>query len=124
MYYFPQQPPYFLLILGLFIAVTSGFSLSGTLKIIVRKWAKDSAVKPESSSFTRQLLVPFLGITLGVSLFLYSGLAIFGFPPFLALAIGLPLSLLTCLLVWLQLGSMLDFAKDKGMQSLDLDSLS
>jgi len=124
MYYFPQQPPYLLLVVGLFIAVTSGFGLSGTLKVIVRKWAKDSAGKSQSSSLTRQLLVPFLGITLGVSLFMYSGLAIFGFPSLMALGIGLPLSLLTCLLVWLQLGSMLDFAKDKGMQSLDLDSLS
>lgn len=124
MYYFPQQPPYLLLAVGLFIAVTSGFGLSGTLKVIVQKWAKDSTGKTESRSLTRQLLVPFLGITLGVSLFMYSGLAIFGFPDFMALGIGLPLSLLTCLLVWLQLGSMLDFAKNKGMQSLDLDSWS
>lgn len=124
MYYFPQQPPYFLLVVGLFIAVTSGVGLSGTLKVIVRKWAKSSAEKSESRSLTTQLLVPFLGITLGVTLFLYSGLAIFGFPPLMALGVGLPLGLLTCLLVWLQLGSMLDFAKDKGMQSLDLDSLS
>ncbi|MBD2451051.1 hypothetical protein H6G76_28765 [Nostoc sp. FACHB-152] len=124
MYYFPEQPPYFLLAVGLFIAVTSGFGLSGTLKVIVRKWSKNSAEIAESRSFTRQLLVPFLGITLGVTLFLYSGLAIFGFPTFMALGVGLPLSLLTCLLVWLQLGSMLDFAKNKGMQSLDLDSWS
>jgi len=124
MYYFPQQPPYFLLAIGLFIAVTSGFGLSGTLKVIVQKWRKDSAEKAASSFYSRQLLVPFLGITLGVSLFLYSGLAIFGFPTLLALGIGLPLSFLTCLLVWLQLSSMLSFAKSKGMQALDLDSLS
>ncbi|MBE9205929.1 hypothetical protein IQ244_05260 [Nostoc sp. LEGE 06077] len=124
MYYFPQQPPYFLLAVGLFIAVTSGFGLSGTLKVIVQKWGKDSTEKAEPSFDSRQLVVPFLGITFGVSLFLYSGFAIFGFPPSLALAVALPLGLLTCLLVWLQLGSMLSFAKNKGMQALDLDSWS
>ncbi|MBU7585533.1 MAG: hypothetical protein KAF91_22040 [Nostoc sp. TH1S01] len=124
MYYFPEQPPYLLLAIGLLIAVTSGFGLSGTLKTIVQKWRKDSTEKAEANFYSKQLLVPFLGITFGISLFLYSGLAIFGFPPILALGVGLPLSLLTCLLVWLQLSSMLSFAKNKGMQALDLDSLS
>ncbi|BAY14611.1 hypothetical protein NIES21_03680 [Anabaenopsis circularis NIES-21] len=124
MYYFPEQPPYLLLAVGLFIAVTSGFGLTGTLKVIVQKWRKDSAEKSDSNFYSRQLLVPFLGITFGIILFLYSGLAIFGFPTLLALGVGLPLGLLTCLLLWLQLSSMLSFAKNKGMQALDLDSLS
>ncbi|BBD61023.1 hypothetical protein NIES2109_38240 [Nostoc sp. HK-01] len=124
MYYFPEQPPYLLLAVGLFIAVTSGFGLTGTLKVIVQKWRKDSTEKSDSNFYSRQLLVPFLGITFGIVLFLYSGLAIFGFPTLLALGVGLPLGLLTCLLLWLQLSSMLSFAKNKGMQALDLDSLS
>jgi len=124
MYYFPQQPPYFLLAIGLFIAVTSGAGLSGTLNLIVEKWRKDSTGKAESNFSSNSLLVPFLGITFGVTLFLYSGLAIFGFPTYLALGIALPLSLLTCLLVWLQLGSMMTFIKNKGTQALDLDSWS
>ncbi|AFY43514.1 hypothetical protein [Nostoc sp. PCC 7107] len=122
MYYFPEQPPYLLLAVGLFIAVTSGFGLTGTLKVIVQKWSKDSTEKSEPSFYSRQLLVPFLGITFGITLFLYSGLAIFGFPSLLALGVGLPLGLLTCLLLWLQLSSMLSFAKNNGMQALDLDS--
>ncbi|RCJ31327.1 hypothetical protein A6770_20220 [Nostoc minutum NIES-26] len=123
MYYYPLQPPYLLLVIGFFIALTSGVALSGTLKLIVQKWQKNSTESPKSNSSLRQLFVPFLGITIGVCLFLYSGLAIFGFPSFLALAVGLPISLLTCLLVWLQLGSMLTFAERQGMRSLDLDSL-
>jgi hypothetical protein len=124
MYYYPQQPPYFLLILGFFIALTSGLALSGTLKIIVQKWPSSSPenIKPKSS--LKQLFVPFIGITSGVCLFLASGLEIFGFPTPLALGIGLPISFLTCLLIWLQLGSLLSFAQEKGMQSLDLDSWS
>ncbi|MBE9197621.1 MULTISPECIES: hypothetical protein [unclassified Nodularia (in: cyanobacteria)] len=122
MYYFPEQPPYFLLIIGFFIALTSGLALSGTLKVIVQQWTKNSAEISQSPSSLKQLFVPFLGITGGVCLFLSSGLEIFGFPSSLALGVGLPVSLLTCLLVWLQLGSLLTFAKREGMQALDLDS--
>ncbi|MBG1267634.1 hypothetical protein [Nostoc sp. WHI] len=122
MYYFPLQPPYFLLLVGFLIALTSGLALSGTLKVIMQKWPSDRAenIKPRSS--LKQLLVPFIGITGGTCLFLSSGLEIFGFPSFLALAVGLPISLFTCLLVWLQLGSMMIFIEREGMQSLDLDS--
>ena len=123
MYYYPQNPPYLLLVIGFLVALTSGLALSGTLKIIVQQWREDSEENVKSKSSLRQLFVPFLGITVGVSLFLSSGLEIFGFPTLLALGIGLPVSLLTCLLVWLQLGSMLSFAQRQGMRSLDLDSL-
>ncbi|MEH1967794.1 MULTISPECIES: hypothetical protein [unclassified Nostoc] len=122
MYYFPLQPPYFLLVVGFLAALTSGLALSGTLKVIVQKWPDDSTKDTKPRSSLKQLFVPFLGITGGTSLFMSSGLEIFGFPSLLALGVGLPISLLTCLLVWLQLGSMLTFIEREGMQSLDLDS--
>ncbi|WP_414545020.1 hypothetical protein [Nostoc sp. CCY0012] len=122
MYYFPAEPPYLLILIGFLMALTSGFALSGTLKVMVQQWSTDSAENSPPPSLLRQLFVPFLGITAGVCLFLSSGLEIFGFPSVLALGVGLPLSLLTCLLVWLQLGSMLSFAQRQGMRSLDLDS--
>ncbi len=122
MYYYPANPPYFLLLIGFLMALTSGIALSGTLKVIVQQWPKNNSEDTKSPSSLKKLLVPFLGITAGVCLFLSSGLEIFGFPSFLALAVGLPVSLLTCVLVWFQLGSMLTFAKREGMQALDLDS--
>lgn len=128
MYYYSLQPPYFLLFLGFFIALTSGLALSGTLKLISQKWTPTRSENPteisreNSKTNLKQLVVPFIGITGGICLFMSSGLEIFGFPSPLALGIGLPLSLLTCLLIWLQLGSLLDFAQSQGMQSLDLDS--
>lgn len=124
MYYFPQQPPFLLLFAGFLIALTSGFALSGTLKLIVQNWPGDRSEIIKPSSSLKQLFVPFIGITGGACLFLSSGLEIFGFPSPLALGVGLPISLLTCLLIWLQLGSLLKFAQQKGMQSLDLDSWS
>ncbi|MEA5578809.1 hypothetical protein [Anabaena sp. UHCC 0451] len=124
MYYYSLQPPYILLLVGFFTALTSGLALSGTLKVIVQKWPSVPQETIKSSASLKQLLVPFIGITVGVCLFMSSGLEIFGFPASLALGVGLPLSLLTCLFVWFQLGSLLEFASSRGMQSLDLDSWS
>ncbi|MDZ8034917.1 MAG: hypothetical protein RMY64_00130 [Nostoc sp. DedQUE08] len=124
MYYFPEQPPYFLLVVGFLIALTSGLALSGTLKVIVQNWPSERAENTQPRSSLKQLLVPFIGITGGTCLFMSSGLEIFGFPSSLALGVGLPISLFTCLLVWLQLGSMMTFIQREGMQSLDLDSFS
>ncbi|MBN3906464.1 MAG: hypothetical protein HWQ35_07860 [Nostoc sp. NMS1] len=124
MYYFPLQPPYFLLLVGFLTALTSGLALSGTLKVIVQNWPNERAENTKPRSSLKQLLVPFIGITGGTCLFLSSGLEIFGFPSTLALGVGLPISLFTCLLVWLQLGSMMTFIEREGMQSLDLDSFS
>lgn len=126
MYYYPLQPPYFLLLVGFFTAFTSGLALSGTLKVIVQQWPQDKSPKEKTNtrSFYKQLLVPFIGITGGSCLFLCSGFEIFGFPTEMALSIGLPMSFLTCFFVWRQLGGLLDYVKSEGMQSLDLDSWS
>lgn len=123
MYYFPLQPPYFLLVFGLFAAVTSGAALSGTLQSQVEIWQNAGAEKSEVQLTKKPLIFPFLGITIGVGLFLVSGLEIFGFPPLIALGVGLPLGFLTCLLIWLQLGSMMQFMQSRGVTSLDLDSM-
>jgi hypothetical protein len=73
MYYFPQQPPFLLLLAGFLIALTSGFALSGTLKLIVQNWPSDRSEIIKPSSSLKQLFVPFIGITVGACLFLSSG---------------------------------------------------
>lgn len=123
MYYYPEQPPYVLLVVGLFAALASGAALAGTLKSIVQKWKNDGAESSGSRIASRNLSVPFLGITAGIGLFLCSGFEIFGFPPLLAYAVGVPVAVLTCLLIWFQLGSMLAYVERQGIRSLDLDSL-
>lgn len=119
--YYQLQPPYFLLVVGLFVALTSGAALSGTLKLIVQKWQKDGAENSDTRISTTQLVLPFLGITGGISFFLGSGFQIFGFPPNISYGAGTVISLLTCWLVWAQLGSMLAYVEREGIKSLDLD---
>jgi len=124
MYYYPSEPPYFILAIGFFIAATSGAALDGTLKAISKTWRKQGAEKSAPRFSNKQLIVPFIGITIGIGLFLCSGLAIFGFPNWLACAVGLPITLLTCILTAFQLGSMMTYAESRGFKSLDLDSFS
>jgi hypothetical protein len=122
MYYFPADPPYFLLIAGLLVALTSGAAFSATLKQIVQKWSDARAMNQVAKLPTRQLVIPFLGISAGVCMFLCSGLEIFGFPNILAYAVGVPITLLSGLLVWFQLNSMLALAEREGYQAFNIDS--
>ncbi|MBF2014729.1 MAG: hypothetical protein IGS23_05865 [Rivularia sp. T60_A2020_040] len=124
MYYYPTQPPYLVLFIGFFIAITSGAALAGTLKVITQTWQKNGAEASAPRFSYKQLVIPFTGITLGIGLFLCSGLAIFGFPNWLACAVGLPITLLTCILTGFQLGSMMTYAESRGFQSFDLDSFN
>ncbi|WP_250122068.1 hypothetical protein [Chroococcidiopsis sp. CCMEE 29] len=121
MSYFPE-PPYFLLVAGILVALTSGAAFAATLKQIVQKWASDRAANRLSKLPTAQLILPFLGISAGVGLFLSSGLEVFGFPNWLSYAVAIPLTLLIGLLIWLQLGSMLSLVEREGFQSIDIDS--
>ena len=124
MYYYSFHPPYFLVIFGLFVAITSGAAFSGTLKLNLQEWQQGVIDDPETRLSIKKTILPFLGIGIGVSVFLCSGLRIFGFSSLLSCAIGLPTTFFTCWLVWKQLGSMLAYAERKGgMDSLDLDSL-
>ncbi len=123
MSYYPE-PPYFLLVIGILVALSCGTAFSATLKQIVQKWSSDRAANTKAQLPTGQLLIPFLGISAGVCIFLSSGLEIFGFIGWLSYAVAVPLTLMIGFLVWYQLGSMFALVEQKGFQSLDLDSWS
>lgn len=119
MYY--AEPPYFLLVAGLLVSLTSGSAFSATLKQIVQKWSNTRGTDAVTKLSIRQLLVPFLGICVGVCMFLSSGLEIFGFSVMLSYAVAVPLTLLIGLLVWVQLGSMLALVEREGFQAINID---
>ncbi|MEW6491432.1 MAG: hypothetical protein AB1589_02615 [Cyanobacteriota bacterium] len=121
MYYFPE-PPYFLLIFGLFAGITSGAAFEATLKQKVQEWNKNRSTRTLAQMKGFQLLTPFLGIVFGISLFLSAGLEIFGFPALLSYSIALPLTLFIGFLVWSQLGKLLLQLERGGSKALDLDT--
>ena len=123
MYYFPADPPYFLLLAGLLAGMASGVAFETTLKNLVREWSKNRSTRTLANLKGTQLFVPFLGISCGICVFLGSGLEVFGLPSKLSYALSLPMTVLIGWLVWYQLGQVLIQLERGGSQALDLDSL-
>lgn len=121
MYNIPE-PPYFLLVAGLLISIASGTAFEAVLKQSVYAWAKNRSTRSLATLQGTELLLPFLGMVLGVCIFLSSGVEIFGFSTKLAYAISVPLTLLISGLIWRQLGKNLEQLEQGGSQALDLDS--
>lgn len=119
-----QDPPYFLLVAGMLAALTSGLAFEATLKELVQEWARTRSSRMLAKLQGMQMQLPFLGICTGVCVFLGSGLEIFGFPTWLSYAISVPLTIFMGLLVWLQLGKLLEQLDRGGSRALDLDSFT
>jgi uncharacterized membrane protein YhdT len=122
LYYFPTEPPYFILFAGLFIGITCGAAFNGTLKRNVKMWAADRANQSLAASDDITLRLPFLGISVGIAMFLSAGLEIFGFPTWLGYAISLPMTLFIALLLWFQLQVVFKQLDRGGSPALDLDA--
>lgn len=119
-YYY--EPPYFLLIAGLFASLASGLAFEATLKQSVQEWAARRSTRTLANMRGTALRLPYLGMCIGTCVFLASGVQIFGFTPKIAYLISLPLTILTALLVWSQLGKILIQLEQGGSKALDLDS--
>ncbi len=122
MYYFPQDPPYFILFAGLFAGLSCGMAFNGTLRQNVKAWSVDRANIRLSKSDNSTLGLPFLGICLGIVFFLSSGLEIFGFPTWLAYGISVPMTLFIAILLWFQLQGVFKELDRGGSPALDLDA--
>jgi hypothetical protein len=116
------DPPYFLLFFGLFAGLTSGIAFQATLKEQAMAWKTNRSTRSIAQMRSIQLKLPFWGITIGIGIFLTAGLEVFGFPPVLAFGVAIPLTIVSSLFIWLQLGSMLKQIETGGFKVLDLDS--
>ncbi|MBZ8179033.1 hypothetical protein [Oscillatoria salina] len=120
MYNLPE-PPYFLLVLGLFIGLTCGSAFSAILKQKVQQWAESGSTRTLAEMRGFRLVLPYLGICLGICLFLASGVEIFIFDRAVAYAIAFPMTAFIGLLIWVQLGNVLEQLEEGGSEALDLD---
>ncbi|WP_013321914.1 hypothetical protein [Gloeothece verrucosa] len=121
MYYLPE-PPYFLLIFGLFMGITSGLAFEATLKLKVQQWMKQSKKQLSEQKLGFDLLFPFWGISIGICIFLSAGLEIFLGDRWLSYSIALPMTIFIGGLVWMQLGKVLQQLLEGGSQAIDLDA--
>ncbi len=117
-----NNPPFFVLFAGLLISITSGAAFEATLKGSVQDWSRNRSTRTLANMRGMALALPFLGICLGVLLFLASGICIFGFPSLIAYGLSFLLTVMTGALVWTQLGQILIQLEQGGSKALDLDS--
>jgi uncharacterized membrane protein YjfL (UPF0719 family) len=122
LYYFPQDPPYFILLAGLFAGIACGAAFNGTLRQNVKAWSVDRKNIRLAKSDNITLRLPFLGICLGIVFFLSAGLEIFGFPSWLAYSISGVMTLFIAILLWFQLQGVFKELDRGGSPALDLDA--
>lgn len=121
MYSFPD-PPYFLLFAGLFVGMTCGVAFEAILKQKVQEWSKNRSTRTLAQMKGFQLLIPFLGIAVGICVFLSAGLEVFGLPALLSYFASISLTIFTAFLVWSQLGKLLLQLERGGSKAIDLDA--
>lgn len=123
MYYFPQ-PPFFVAVIGVFIAITSGAAFQNLLGQKLRTSYQDSKQLTSFKIDPTQdpaIAITFLGICLGVWVFLGGGLMVLGFGIIPAYGVALLLTLFTSGLVWDQINDVLKQLKEGGSKALELD---
>ncbi|AFZ47313.1 hypothetical protein Cyast_1348 [Cyanobacterium stanieri PCC 7202] len=122
MYTLPQ-PPLVLLAMGFFIGVTCGLAFEAALKIKVNYWSNQGkkGIKTNLSEIS-VLKLPFMGICLGICVFLAAGLEIFTYNRLLSYGVSLPLTLFIGILIWVQLKKLIVLLLEGGSEALDLDS--
>lgn len=123
MYYIPQ-PPFLVVILGAFIAVTFGTAFQNLLGEKLRA----SYENPKQGSSFRigladdsAIAVTFTGVCLGVWIFLGGGLLVLGFGFIPAYGVALLLTIFTAGLVWDQINQVLLQLKEGGSAALELE---
>lgn len=119
--YFLYTPPYFFMVAGLLIAVTSGAAFSAVLKQAVQDWYQKRSTRSLATLQGLDLQLPFIGICTGACIFLASGLGIFGFPVSWAYAAALLMTFLSAGLVWRQLKANLALLESGQKRAFELD---
>jgi TRAP-type C4-dicarboxylate transport system permease large subunit len=120
-YYFSANPPYFLFMASLFAGLLCGKTFEVTLRQLVKEWSSSRSSRTLLNLRGISIKLPYLGMVLSITVFLSTGLEIFGFPPPLAYPISITLTLLISFLVWRQLSLLLVELERGGSAAMDLD---
>ena len=122
MYYSPQ-PPFFVAVIGVLIAIACGSAFQNLLSQKLR----ESYLNVEDESSFRigikdiVLTITYWGICLGIWVFLGGGFLVLGFGIIPSYGVSLLLTLFTSALVWDQINDVLSQLKEGGSDALELD---
>jgi hypothetical protein len=115
-----EQPPYLVAGAGLAIGVLCGLTFAKLVQNRLEGWKQDRlALLPLAS---RETVLPWMGLVIGVTLFIGGSLQVFGFASGAALLVAFVLSLATAGGLWVQLERLMGQVQDGTFKAVDFDN--
>ena len=115
-----SQPPYLVAGLGLAIAILCGLTFAKLVEQRLEGWKQDRlALLPLG---TAVVTIPYMGVVLGVTLFIGGSLQVFGFSAGAALLVSFVLSVGTAGALWVQLERLMGQVQDGTFSAVDFDN--
>ena len=115
-----SQPPYLVAGLGLAIAMVCGLTFAKLVQQRLDGWKQDRlALLPLG---TAVITIPYMGVVLGITLFIGGGLQVFGFSAGAALLVSFVLSVGTAGALWVQLERLMGQVQDGTFSAVDFDN--
>lgn len=114
------QPPYLLAGAGLAIGILCGLTFARLVQDRLDGWKQDRL--PLLPLASRETILPWIGLILGVTLFIGGSLQVFGFATGAALLVAFLLSMATAGALWVQLQRLMAQVQDGSFRAVDFDN--
>jgi len=115
-----QQPPYLVAGIGLAIGMVCGLTFSKLVQQRLDAWKQDRL--PLLPLARLETVLPWIGLLLGVTLFIGSSLQVFGFASGAAFLVAFLLSLATAGALWVQLVRLMQQVEAGNFKAVDFDN--
>jgi len=116
------KPIYILVVASTLLAITWGIIFKDMLEYQVNQWYANRTTQTSINYKKKNISVTYTGLTFFVLVSMGSSFAVFGFSPIFAFAMASVVVISTAILVWVQLGSMLQLLVSGGSEAMDIDS--
>jgi len=115
-----MQPPYLVAGVGLAIGVLCGLTFAKLVQNRLEGWKQDRlALLPLG---TVAITMPYIGVVIGITLFIGGSLQVFGFSSGVALLVSFVLSIGTAGALWVQLERLMEQVQDGTFSAVDFDN--
>jgi hypothetical protein len=114
------QPPYLVAGVGLAIGVLCGLTFAKLVQNRLEGWKQDRLALLPLGNIA--ITLPYIGVVIGVTLFIGGSLQVFGFSSGVALLVSFVLSVGTAGALWVQLERLMTQVEDGTFSAVDFDN--
>ena len=114
------QPPYLVAGLGLAIGVLCGLTFAKLVQNRLEGWKQDRLALLPLGNLA--ITLPYIGVVIGITLFIGGSLQVFGFSAGVALLVSFVLSIATAGALWVQLERLMGQVEDGTFSAVDFDN--